>query len=121
MLTARGWFVWFRPEVGDPRDQFPGELEERHPVVGTAIEAPLEPHHPVLLVGDDDLGPQMPVTRIFLVELQVPVTAPDALPRLRYLVDHGGMQQRSPGVPVPGLQGCDEALHTLTVTAHPGK
>jgi hypothetical protein len=67
------------PEVRHPGDQPAGELEERHRVIGTAIEKPLEPHHRVTLVGNRDLRPQVPVTGILLVEPQVAVTSPDTL------------------------------------------
>src|SRR5689334_3602120 len=111
MLAACGRFVWFRPEIRDPGDQTARELEEGHGIVASVTEPPLKPRHPVALVSDDDLGPQMPVARVFLVEPQVAVTPADTLPRLRYLVDHIGMQQPGPGRPVPGFQAGDEALH----------
>ena len=85
MLAARRWFVGFRPEVRDLRDQPVGKREERHPIVNAVIEVPLEPRHPVLLVSNHNLGPQMPVTGVLLIEPQVAITAPDALPRLRDL------------------------------------
>ena len=85
-----------------------------------AVEVPLEPHHRVLLVGDDDLGPQVPVARILLIEPQVAVAPPDPLPGLRDLVDHIRMQQRGPGLPVAGLQAGDKALREFGVAAHPG-
>ena len=119
MLAATRWFVGFRPEVRDLRDQPVSECEERQPIVNAVIEVPLEPRHPVLFVSDHDLGPQMPVTGVLLIEPQVAVTLPDALSRLRDLVDHGGMQESCPAVPVPGLQARDEALHELTVAGHP--
>src|SRR5690349_14130463 len=92
VLTPRWRFVGLGPEVRDPGDQPAGELEERHAIVGASftgpgVEAPLEPHHPVPLVGDDDLGPQMPVAGILLVEPQVAVAPADPLPGLRDLVD----------------------------------
>jgi uncharacterized protein YcgI (DUF1989 family) len=80
VLAAWRRFVRFRPEVGYPGDQPPGELEERHGIVAAAIEGPLEPRHPVTLVSDHDLRPQMPVARVFPVEPQVCITPPDALP-----------------------------------------
>src|SRR5215471_17528383 len=121
MLAAGRWFVGFRPEVRDLRDQPVSEGEERHRIVNAVIEAPLEPHHPVMLVSNHDLGPQMPVPGVLLIEPQVAIAAADALPRLRDLVDHGRMQQRRPVIPVPGLQAGDEALHQLAVIVHPGK
>src|ERR1700730_10869085 len=80
MLAARRWFVGLRPEVRDSSDQPVVELEERHSVVGTVLEAPLKPHHPVPLVSDHDLWPQMPVAGVLLIELQVAITSADTLP-----------------------------------------
>jgi len=79
MLAAGRRFVRLRPEVRHPRDQPVSELEKRHRVIGTAIEKPLEPHHPVTLVGNRDFRPQMPVTGILLIEPQVAITPADAL------------------------------------------
>jgi hypothetical protein len=80
VLAARRRFVGLGPEVRHPGDQPVSELEERHRVIGRAIEAPLEPHDPVTLVGDDELRPQVPVTGVLLIELQVAVSPPDTLP-----------------------------------------
>jgi len=73
-----------------------------------------------MLISDHNLGPQMPVTGILLIEPQVAITSPDPLPRLRDLVDHGGMQQRYPSMPIPSLQVRDEAFHQLAIAAHLG-
>jgi hypothetical protein len=121
VLAAGRRLVWLGPEVGHPGDEPVGEFEERHGVIALATEGPLEPHHPVTLVGDHQLRLQVPVTGILLIEPQVAITSPDTLPRLRDLVDHGGVQQPCPGIPVPGLQAGDEALHQFTIAAHPGK
>jgi hypothetical protein len=80
VLAARRRLVRLGPEVRHPGDQPVGELEERHRVIGAAIETPLEPHDSVTLVGKRDLRPQMPVAGILLIELQVAITPPDALP-----------------------------------------
>jgi hypothetical protein len=79
VLAARRRLVRLGPEVRHPGDQPAGELEERHRVIGTAIETPLEPHYRVPLVGNRDFRPQVPVTGIVLVEAQVAVTPPDTL------------------------------------------
>src|SRR5262245_36127209 len=115
MLAPRRRFVWLGPEVRHPGDQAVRELEERHRVTWMAVEKPFEPHHRVTLISDRDLRPQMPVTGILLIEPQVAITPPDPLPRLRDLIHDAGMQQPCPGIPVPGFQGCDEALGQLTV------
>src|SRR3954454_16609198 len=120
MLTA-GWrLVRLWPEVRHPGDHPAGELEERHRVIGAVAQVPFEPGHPVTLISDHDLRPQVPVTGILLIEAQVAITPPDALPRLRDLIDHGWVQEPGPGIPVPGLQARDEALHQLAVVAHSG-
>jgi hypothetical protein len=80
VLAARRRFVRFGPEVRHAGDQPVGELEKRHRVIGPAVEKPLEPHHPVTLVSNRDLRPQVPVTGILLIELQVAITPPDTLP-----------------------------------------
>jgi hypothetical protein len=80
VLAAGRRFVRLGPEVRHPGDQPVGELEERHRVIGVAVEEPLEPDHGVTLVGDRDLRPQVPVTGVLLVEPQVAVTPPDTLP-----------------------------------------
>jgi hypothetical protein len=80
VLAARRRFVRLGPEVRHAGDQPVGELEKRHRVIGTAIEKPLEPHHPVTLVSNRDLRPQVPVTGILLIEPQVAITPPDTLP-----------------------------------------
>jgi hypothetical protein len=118
MFAAGRRFVRFWPEVRHASNQPVGKFEEHHRVIGAAIEKPLEPHHRVTLVTNHELLPEMPVTGVLLIEPQVAITPPDALPRLRYLIDHGRMQQCCPGVPVPGLQVRDEELCQLTVAAH---
>jgi hypothetical protein len=80
MLAAGRRFVRLRPEVRHPRDQPVSELEKRHRVIGTAIEKPLKPHHSVTLIGNRDLWPQVPVAWVLLIEPQVVITPPDALP-----------------------------------------
>ena len=80
MLAARRRLVRLWPEVRHPGNQPVSELEERHRVTGVAIEKPLEPGHPVTLVGNRDFLPQVPVTGILLIEPQVAVTPPDPLP-----------------------------------------
>jgi hypothetical protein len=80
VLTAGRRLVRLGPEVRHPGDQPVSELEERHRVIGTAIEEPLEPHHPVMLVSNGDFRPQVPVTGILLIEPQVAVTSADTLP-----------------------------------------
>jgi hypothetical protein len=80
MLAAGRRFVRLGPEVRHPGDQPISELKKRHRVIGTAVEEPLEPHHPVTLVGNRDFRPQMPVTGILPIEPQVAITPPDTLP-----------------------------------------
>jgi hypothetical protein len=79
VLAAGRRLVRLGPEVRHPGDQPVGELEEHHRVVGAPVEAPLEPHHRVPLVGNRDLRPQVPVTGKLLIEPQVAVTPSDAL------------------------------------------
>src|SRR4051794_7648738 len=94
VVPARRGLVRLRPEVGD--GGYTAALvtgEEGDGVHRVQTRREVSPRDDLARFGDDPLGPQMPVTRVLTVELDVPLPSADALTGLRQGV-HDALGQR---------------------------